>query len=392
MPHDNRFRHQNYHSELPATPFDVVEPSQSISPRSSEYQERLAAACEPLVRDNLAAAYLIHGTFAGNDPLGSLTELQRYSPGLAERLRRIWKGMFDRVVGETGNYTAGFAERIQRGLSTAAGREIPVRRFNWSSQNNHIGRADAAVRLIGELANLAETKSQDGAPPRVMLWGHSHGGNLLALTTNLLAADAEQRQKFFDAARVFYRPWLVDQTDLPAWERVEHLLATEHPVKQLRLEIVTFGTPIRYGWDTGGYHKLLHFVNHRPARHLDEHQTTHPLRPLHILQASHGDYVHQFGIAGTNLIPVPLAVRTFLADQRLNALLQADVSWRQLLGNFWHAQRVPHEGKTLLVDYRDNHWKFWKHLMGHGSYTRSRWLPFHMTQIASHFCDSQPCL
>jgi hypothetical protein len=390
MPHKNHFRHQDYHSELPTTPFDVVEPSQSISPRLPEYHQRLATACEPLVHDNLAAVYLVHGTFSGNDPLGTLTELQRVAPGMAERLRKIWKDMFDRVVGETGNYTVGFAERFQQGLSSAAGREISVQRFNWSSQNNHIGRADAAVRLIGELANLAEAKSQDSAPPRVMLWGHSHGGNLLALVTNLLAADAEHRQRFFDAARVFYRPWLVDQTDMPAWERTEQLLATEHPVKQLRLEIVTFGTPIRYGWDTGGYHKLLHFVNHRPTRHVDEHQTTHPLRPLHILQASHGDYVHQFGIAGTNLIPAPLAVRTFLADRRLNALLQPDVSWMHLFGNYWHAQRVPHEGKTLLVDYRDSDWKFWRHLMGHGSYTRSRWLPFHVGEIAKHFCDPKP--
>jgi hypothetical protein len=385
MPHENRFRHQPYHSNQPEAPFDVIEPPQSLSPRLPEYEDRLATACEPLVSDNLAAVYLVHGTFAGNDPLGSLTELQRFSPSLAERLRRMWKGLFDKFVGETGNYTANFAKRFQKGLSTAAGREVPVRRFNWSSQNNHIGRADAAVRLIDELANVAETKLQESAPPRVMLWGHSHGGNLLAIATNLLAADEDHRQKFFHASRDFYRPWLKRQTDMPAWERVEKLLATEHPVKQLRLEVVTFGTPIRYGWDSGGYHKLLHIVNHRPAEHLDEHQMPHPLRPLHILKASHGDYVHQFGIAGTNLIPVPLAVRTFLADLRLGSLLQPDVSWRHLPGNFWHAQRVPHEGKTLLVDYQDNDWKFWKHLMGHGSYTRSRWLPFHASEIAKHF-------
>jgi hypothetical protein len=389
MPHKNHFRHQDYHSEPPTTPFEVVEPSQSISPRSTEYRQRLTKACEPLVHDNLAAVYLVHGTFAGNDPLGTLTELQRFLPGLAERLRKTWKGLFDRVVGETGNYTAGFAERFQRGLSSAAGREISVQRFNWSSQNNHIGRADAAVRLIGELARLAERQNdaEISTPPRVMLWGHSHGGNLLALVTNLLAADEEHRQRFFEAARVFYRPWLASQTDMPAWERTEQLLATEHPVKQLRLEIVTFGTPIRYGWDTGGYHKLLHFVNHRPKPQHKEHQTAFPLRPLHLLLASHGDYMHQLGIAGTNLIPSPVAIRTFLADRRLNALLQPNVSWIHLLGNYWHARRVPHEGKTLLVDYRDRGWNFWRHLLGHGSYTRSRWLPFHASEIAKHFSD-----
>ena len=28
---------------------------------------------------------------------------------------------------------------------------------------------------------------------------------------------------------------------------------------------MTFGTPIRYGWDSGGYARLLHFIHHRPA-------------------------------------------------------------------------------------------------------------------------------
>ena len=59
----------------------------------------------------------------------------------------------DAVIGETGNYTPGYAQTFQDGLTHAAGREIPVELFHWSSQNNHIGRADGAVRLIARLAS-----------------------------------------------------------------------------------------------------------------------------------------------------------------------------------------------------------------------------------------------
>ncbi len=40
-------------------------------------------------------------------------------------------------------------------MAAGAERTIPVRQFHWSSQNNHIARADGAVRLIAELARLA---------------------------------------------------------------------------------------------------------------------------------------------------------------------------------------------------------------------------------------------
>ena len=54
---------------------------------------------------------------------------------------------------------------------------------------------------------------------------------------------------------------------MPTWQRAQQVLAeNHHPLRQLALDLVTFGTPIRYGWDTAGYQHLLHFVNHRPGR------------------------------------------------------------------------------------------------------------------------------
>lgn len=390
MPHQNHFRHQPYHGDLPSARHEILSKPLSIEPTQAGYEDELNAACHELARQNLAAIYLVHGTFVGNDFLGVLTEMRRFWPSLAEVLRSWSKGLVNAVVGETGNYTPEFAATFERAMSTAAGREIPVELFNWSSQNNHIGRADGAVRLIAQLAELAEAHDNSPAnPPRVMLWAHSHGGNVLALVTNLLAAEHDVRERFFDVAETFYKSTLTGRVDMPAWQRVRELLATDHPVRRLALDIVTFGTPIRYGWDRGGYANLLHFVNHRPADELPAHRTRHPLRPLHFMSAKHGDYMHQIGIAGTNLIPLPLALRTFLADRRLQSLLQGDVTWRGLFRRYAHGQRLHHEGLTLLVDYGDDNWLTFFHLAGHAAYTRSRWLPFHVAQIAERFYGPQ---
>jgi hypothetical protein len=386
---DNRFRHQLYHVAEPLVPCAVVELPRAASPESPDYHEKLVTACQPLGRAQIAAVYLVHGTFVGNDALGMLTELRRFAPRLSEALRRFFKATVNAIVDETGNYTPRFAHTFQQGLSAAAGRDVPVELFNWSSQNNHIGRADGAVRLIARLADLAESFSDNDltspTPPRVMLWGHSHGGNVFALVTNLLSANRESRQAFFDAARVFYTPWFSNKSDMPVWQHVEELLETDHRVRRLSLDFVTFGTPIRYGWHSGGYQNLLHFVNHRPSRHLPHHRTRHPLRPLHLLSAAYGDYIHQLGIAGTNLVPVPLAVRTFLADWRLNKVLQPDVSWLKLLTHYAKGRRTHDAGPTLLVDYGDVSWRVWHHLAGHAAYTRRCWLPFHVTEIADRF-------
>lgn len=367
-----------------------------IEPSAEDYNDRLASACTPLAKANLAAVFLIHGTFVGNDALGALTELRRFAPKLSESLRGISKGLVDAVIGETANYTPDFARTFQDGLTLAARRMIPVDLFHWSSQNNHIARADGAVRLIARLAALSEKFTDEEfaspTPPRVMLWAHSHGGNVLALVTNLLAADCETRKAFFNAARVFYTPWLAKKADMPAWVHVEELLETDARVRRLPLDIVTFGTPIRYGWDSHGYSHLLHFVNHRPSPHLPHHRTFPPSRLLHMFSAKHGDYVHQIGIAGTNMMPLPLAVRTYLADRRLQEVLQSDIAWQELWKNFARGQRVPDEGPCLLVDYHDAGWKFWHHLWGHAAYTRRCWLPFHVEEIGMRFYASATTL
>jgi len=329
----------------------------------------------------VATVYLAHGTFVGADALGILAELVRALPGAGPAIRRVVKRIVDKVAGEAGNYTAEFAQCFEAAMHQAGQPRIPVRLFHWSSENHHIGRADGAVRLIDELAALKLRGGQ-----RVLLWGHSHAGNVFALVSNLLAGNRQAVERFFAAAQIYYRWPVVGCVDVPVWNRVRGLLAGDPPaLAEIRLDIATFGTPIRYGWNSRGYAQLLHFINHRPAKGLPEYQAPFPPRLDKVLKGADGDYVQQLGIAGTNVMPSILAWRAWMADNRLNRLLQDESSVSSPLERFQAGAIVPDEGTTLLVDYGLPCGHIAQHMAGHAVYTRKKWLLFHAEEIARRF-------
>lgn len=309
-----------------------------------------------------------------------ITELARVLPSTAGALAALAKQLVDSMLGEVGNYTETHVRLLTDGLGSDGG-PLPVRLFHWASSNDHIGRADGAVRLIDELSRL-----KTGPDSRLLLWGHSHAGNVFALVTNLLATDHQTREQFFRTARVYYRRPLVGCIDVPVWERVRRLLERRRVASWCpQLDFVTFGTPIRYGWDSGGYARLLHFINHRPAEGLPEFLAPFPPTLDHLLTAHDGDYVQQLGIAGTNIAPNLLAWRTWWADRRLGRLLERDVVPQGIAQRMAVGARVPDEGMTLLVDYGPPGVEVHQHHAGHAVYTRPDWLLFHAEEIAQEF-------
>jgi len=319
------------------------------------------------------AVYLVHGTFAGNDPVGLLRVVQRVAPGAGRRLQQLNKQLFDKLAGDHGNYPAGYTDEFQRSTG------VCVKRVIWSGENHHVARAHAAVCLIGDLADAGYAPED-----RVLVWGHSHAGNVLALMTNLLAADSAQRASFFAAGRCYYRKSWFGGIGEPVWDRVRELLERPPTARRLpQLDLVTFGTPIRYGWDTDGYARLLHVIYHRPRTGLPQYRTALPRSVGDLLRAVDGDYIHQFGIAGTNLMPLGIGLPTWLADLRLGRLLQAGIGPSGLIRHLRVGQRVPAEGETLLVAYPDI--SAARQLAGHAIYTRQSWLPFHAAEVARRF-------
>lgn len=409
----------------------VAEP-RSASPSSDDYARRIIAATKAFQGQNVAAVFLVHGTFAGDDTFGLLTELERHVPSFAKRLQRTRKRVFDFFARETGNFSREFARdlesalnasNLQLALGAGGGSEvnvtenstpspqrklgvdppfhdqtkIQVNRFTWSGLNHHIARADGAIRLIVELARHAEKYSaalDHPLPPRFQLWGHSHGGNAMALLANLLAADEPSLQKFFACCQRFYQSWFTQQINLKTWQRAQEILSdAKHPLRRWEVDYVTFGTPLRYDWPEQAKDRLINFVNHRPAATpLNEpgcdHLGPQRFRPWQLLTGAAGDYVQQIGIAGSNFPAFPPALRAMLADRSLGKLLEADLQREFLLTRIHHGRRVAECGTTLLVDYHDQGLAPWRHILGHGTYTRREWLPFHCEEVVKHLCGS----
>lgn len=338
-------------------------------------------AGEALRAAGVSSILVVHGTFAGLDALGLASALGRLIPAAPRALGWLSKKIVDSLMGENGNYTPKYVKLFEKALAGGGTVQIPVRRFNWSGENHHLGRADAAVRLLHALHALGGNEAK-----RVILWGHSHAGNVFALLTNLLGSGAAEREAFFEAARVYYARPTLGGSHTEVWEDVRKLLAREsQPLGRLQVDIANFGTPVRYGWDPAGYGHLLHFVHHRQGEGTPAHRAHFPQHVDDVLEAQHGDYVQHAGIAGTNFAPPILAWRAWLADRRLHALLQPEYSTRDLLDRLQQGMRVAHGGETLLVNYPQQPETIFTHLAGHAIYTRREWMLYHLEEIAKRW-------
>lgn len=370
MPVANEFRHQVYSGQQPCAKYELVRPPLPTRPDSVEFRHGMHGVGRQLRVANVAAIYLVHGTFVGDDLSGLNHVLDYFSPRFADWSRRRVKRITDRLMRDIANYPPASVKLLRQAINLPGEMGTEVRRFVWSGLNNHIGRAEAAMRLI---ERLAQAKPAPGE--RILVWGHSHGGNVMALMTNLLAASRTELQKFFDATDVyFHRP---DS----AWQRVrESLHAARHPLADVPLDLVTFGCPIRYGWDSRGYNRLLHFVNHHPLPGHPPYLTRPPGSLLDLLRGRDGDFIHQAGIAGSNF-STPLIPRNWRADRRLAKLFAPDQHWYGILRNVRSGMRVAEEGTTLLVAYPPEPSRWIEHLVGHGIYTLNRWLLFHAEEV-----------
>ena len=372
MPINNSFRHQVYAETRPTAKYSLTGPCLIGDGRPDEIEQWRQTWCDA----DVDAVYLVHGTFTGNDVLGVVREIQRFSPHWGATARELGKSWVDRITGDTGNYSEPYRQDLATILETP--REIPVRRFSWSGENHHTARAEAAVQLL----DLLLTRARKGER-HVVLWGHSHAGNLFALITNLIGGNADAIKRFFHTTRAMNSD--NQNADVVPWQRVhEHLCNSNQPHGFPRLTIVTFGTPIRYGWETQGYHRLLHFVHHRPNANLPEWRTEFPFGFDDLLDARHGDYIQQLGIAGTDFLPSLFSYARWQTENRLKGLIEHGLKRLDVLNHLRFGMRVPDEGFTVLVDYPDDTSHLREQLLGHAVYTKREWLGFHLREITQH--------
>ncbi len=400
----------------------IFDESEVFDIDSAACKERMSDCGGILKSNNVRHILLVHGTFVGDDPLDLLNWLEQIERNLLEPieknllepinwleqieknllepmeksllepikkklmsspasiinlLRSQQKSLIDHLAKDLGNYTLEYANA----LSNALNHEITCQRFIWSSGNFHLARLKGTVELAQKLANII-TENKILESGRILLLGHSHAGQLFALLTTFLEDGAKAKQLY----------GIIKQNDRLG--KIHEILSNLETIKTVNLDIVTFGTPVRYSWGEHTKYRLMAIVNHRSSVDISG-----------LLSTRDGDYVQQWGAEGTD---VPPNHDEIALNDQLDAILDKGIDISLLINSLGHTDRKqPHYAngnsvskpfsETFLVDYKDNASSLLEHLdithciktlFGHGVYTEMRAMLFNTDIIVKNFYKS----
>jgi hypothetical protein len=241
----------------------------------------------------------------------------------------------------------------------------------------------AAVSMLGYLRDWVEAHKL-GQEDRILIQAHGQTGLVLALVSNLLCMTANSSRKrlldlLSDYASQSNRP---DSTS--TIQRVAPLLANGALLNGAMLDVVTFGMPVRYGWDPSGLGKLLHIVNHRSMRTDGKTWLSKMELPQITMEmpiAWGGDYVQELAVAGSDAVPTTETAKA--ANKALWELVEPFDGFERWLECARRAVRIPSEGLGVLADYKDStgSTNVRDHYFGHAAYTRLNAMLFNTTEI-----------
>lgn len=415
MPNENNFQHDELSRKSPGERLTTAELTGGALPESPAWFEGMADCGTRLASAGVRAIVLLHGSIHGSDVFGmqrldDVGGLKRgYSRGvsgvdaLLAAMREGGNGIpalsgglrppllnddatrkiVDDQVGEAGNFTNAYTALFQQAINKRLPQPIACRRILWASDHHHLGRAAAAVRLLHELHTLCETQ-QLGKGDRILLQAHGQAGLVLALASNLLCpSPITKRPKLLGLLVTFAEQH--NYADLAATARhIEPLLADHSLLNGATLDVVTMGTPVRYGWDLSGMGRLLHIVNHRNLRTDGKTWLSKMELPQVTMEmpiAWGGDYVQQLAVAGSDAVPATEAAKA--VNKAVWEMVEPYDGFERWLECARRAVRFPSEGNCLLVDYKDctNSTNVHEHYYGHAAYTRLNAMHFNTSEI-----------
>ncbi|MCC2640202.1 MAG: hypothetical protein K0S45_615 [Nitrospira sp.] len=416
MPIENNFQHDELSRKNPGERLTYAEWTPPPEPESPGWQEAMGQAGQKLSQAGVRLIMFLHGSIPGSDifGLGRLDEVgglkRGYSRGISgldsllsfmrEGTNGITplpsgvipplsndettKNLLDQQIADGGNFTNVTVEQCRKALNQRVTKPIGCIRELWSSEHHHLGRALAACRLLDRLRALVAAQHL-GTGDRILVQAHGQAGLVLALASNLLCPSPITGRKSLFELLV---PFSAQGPDAQVIQRIEPLLAGGALLNGATLDIVTFGTPVRYGWDPSGIGKLLHIVNHRNLRtdgktwlsKMDLPQITVEM-PI----AWGGDYVQQLAVAGSDALPATDLAKA--ANKMIWELLEPYDGFERWVECARRAGRFPSEGQCLLVDYKDctNSTNVRDHYYGHAAYTRTNAMLFNLNEIVTRF-------
>ncbi len=415
MPIENNFQHDEMSRKNPGERLTLREATLATLQESSFGQETMAAAGKRLSQAGVRLIVLLHGSIMGTDLFGAqrlddLGGLKRgYSRGVAglDALLALLrdgsngisslpgglkpplpnddatKRLLDEQIGDAGNFTNAYVELMKQSLNKGLDRPIHCVRELWSCEHHHLGRTLAAISLLGRLRDWTETHKL-GQGDRILLQAHGQAGLVLALISNLLCVTAtSSRTRLFELLSAF-----AAQNNRPdiatTIQRITPLLANGTLLNGAALDVVTFGMPVRYGWDLSGLGKLLHIVNHRNLRTDGKTWLAKMELPQITMEmpiAWGGDYVQEMAVAGSDAVPEAETAKA--ASKAVWEIVEPFDGFERWLECARRAVRIPSEGLGLLVDYKDctGSTNVRDHYFGHAAYTRLNTLLFNTTEI-----------
>ena len=411
MPVENNFQHDELSRKNPGDRLTYAEWTPPPDIGSPAWQVAMGDIGQKLSTTGVRVILFLHGAIPGTDifGLGRLDEVgglkRGYSRGISgldsllsfmrEGTNGITplpgglkppltndeatKNLLDSQIGDAGNFTAQTVEQCRKALNQQLTTPIICLRELWSSEHHHLGRALAACRLLDRLHTLVR-EHRLGAGDRILIQAHGQAGLVLALASNLLCPSPITGRKTFFDLLLAATP---QGPDAQAVHRIDPLLTSGSLLNGAALDLVTFGTPVRYGWDPSGIGKLLHIVNHRNLRtdgktwlsKMDLPQITVEM-PI----AWGGDYVQELAVAGSDALPAESAK---VANKAVWELLEPYDGFERWVECARRATRFPSEGQCLLVDYKDctSSTNVRDHYYGHAAYTRANAMLFNFNQI-----------
>jgi len=382
MPHGNNFEHAAYVRSDPGERVGYREYTPDAPPGSPAWQDAMAQHGGALARAGVQAVIYLHGAMLGTDPFGvqrldqvgglkrgysrgipgidGLLALMREGtnglPALPAGLRpplpddAATRALLDELSGDAANFSATTVDTCAKALAASA--SLSCRRWLWSCEHHHLGRTKAAVDLARRLGKLANELNV-GPGARFLILAHGHVGQVCALLSNLLSAENSNRTRVLELAG---QP----ASDLAA------------PLRGTALDIVTLGTPVRYGWETSTIGHLLHLINHRMMRTDSKRWLAKMELPQITMEmpiAWGGDYLQQLAVAGCDAVPSTEADQA--RNKALWELLEPYEGFERWLECVRKCVRCPSDGRCLLIDYKDGGSSTAKeHYYGHAAYTR----------------------
>ena len=422
MPVENNFQHDELSRKNPGDRLANAELAAGAPLDSPAWVEAMAKCGSHMSQAGVASVVFLHGSIHGTDIFGQqrledVGGLKRgYSRGvsgldaLLSAMREESNGipllpgglkpplpdddatktLLDEQIGDAGNFTEAYVQSIRKAINQNLTLPISCIRLLWTSEHHHLGRALAALSLLAELHKLCRHPNLSTGH-RVLIQAHGQAGLILALVSNLLCPSPITGRPKLLSILSDYAERTNQTTLIGTIKLVESLLATESPLNGVALDMVTFGTPVRYGWDPSGVGKLLHVVNHRNLRTDGKSWLAKMELPQITMEmpiAWGGDYVQELAVAGSDAVPQTEPAKE--ANKRVWEMVEPYDGFERWLECARRAVRFPSEGRCLLVDYKDSTGSTnpRDHYYGHAAYTRRNAPLFNTTQIVRAFYES----